>query len=164
MTARVHIHIKCQDMAASREFYEKFLGEPPVKIKEDQIKFLPRIGPLNLALSVKRKDGGGNTVNHLGIELASAEEVARELARVKATGIATRDQLKVNCCYANQTKFWVIDPDGVEWEIYHVNFDLKEKHGGGVEEVSAYGAPKVERTGGVSQAKVPNLLGGVKVE
>jgi hypothetical protein len=35
----------------------------------------------------------------------------------------------VNCCYANQTKFWVIDPDGVEWEVYHVNFDLVEKHG-----------------------------------
>jgi len=22
--------------------------------------------------------------------------------------------LNVNCCYANQSKFWVIDPDGVD--------------------------------------------------
>jgi len=138
MTSRVHVHIKCQDLAASRAFYEKFLGEAPVKVKEDQIKFLPQIGPLNLALSVKRRDGGGNTVNHLGVELESADAVTGELARVKAAGIATREQLKVNCCYANQTKFWVIDPDGVEWEIYHVNFDLKEKHGGGPEELPAH--------------------------
>jgi hypothetical protein len=27
----------------------------------------------------------------------------------------------------------VIDPNGVEWELYHVNHDLIEKHGGGIE-------------------------------
>jgi hypothetical protein len=40
-------------------------------------------------------------------------------------------------CYANQSKFWVIDPDGVEWEVYHVNHELVEKHGGGIERVPA---------------------------
>ena len=28
----------------------------------------------------------------------------------------------------------MIDPDGVEWEVYHVNYDLIEKHAGGIEE------------------------------
>ena len=31
----------------------------------------------------------------------------------------------VNCCHANQDKFWVQDPDGVEWEVYHLNYDLE---------------------------------------
>jgi hypothetical protein len=31
----------------------------------------------------------------------------------------------VNCCHANQDKFWVKDPDGVEWEVYHLNYDLE---------------------------------------
>jgi len=31
----------------------------------------------------------------------------------------------VNCCHANQDKFWVTDPDGVEWEVYHLNYDLE---------------------------------------
>ena len=32
----------------------------------------------------------------------------------------------------------MIDPDGVEWELYHVNYDLVEKHGGGIEESQAH--------------------------
>ena len=31
----------------------------------------------------------------------------------------------VDCCHANQDKFWVKDPDGVEWEVYHLNYDLE---------------------------------------
>jgi hypothetical protein len=63
----------------------------------------------------------------------SAATIDRPLARVKGAGLATREQLNVNCCYANQSKFWVRDPDGVEWEVYHVNRDLIEKHGDGLE-------------------------------
>ena len=136
MPARVHVHLKVKDLATSRAFYERFFGQPPVKVKTDQIKFLPALAPVNLALSVARRDlSSDGFVNHLGVEVDSAEAVLDHLARIKAAGIATRTQLAVNCCYANQTKFWVIDPDGTEWEIYHVNYDLKEKHGGGVEQI-----------------------------
>ena len=48
------------------------------------------------------------------------------LARVKAAGLSVREEMDTNCCYANQDKFWVRDPDGVEWEIYHLNYDLDE--------------------------------------
>ena len=30
----------------------------------------------------------------------------------------------VDCCYANQDKFWVSDSDGVEWEVYFLRRDL----------------------------------------
>jgi hypothetical protein len=33
--------------------------------------------------------------------------------------------LGVDCCHANQDKFWVEDRDGVEWEMYHLNCDLE---------------------------------------
>jgi catechol 2,3-dioxygenase-like lactoylglutathione lyase family enzyme len=134
MPTRVHVHLKVRDLAASREFYERFFGEAPDKIKPDQIRFLPPFAPMNLALSrARRGEAAGGFVNHLGIEMDSATAVEKHLARVKTAGIATREQVNVNCCYANQSKFWVIDPDGVEWEVYHVNHDLVEKHGGGVE-------------------------------
>jgi hypothetical protein len=32
----------------------------------------------------------------------------------------------VNCCHANQDKFWVQDPDGVEWEVYVLNHDIED--------------------------------------
>ncbi|NND33378.1 MAG: glyoxalase/bleomycin resistance/dioxygenase family protein, partial [Saprospiraceae bacterium] len=31
------------------------------------------------------------------------------------------------CCYAHQNKFWVKDPDGYEWEVYHFIKDAKVK-------------------------------------
>jgi hypothetical protein len=34
-----------------------------------------------------------------------------------------------DCCHANQDKFWVRDPDGTEWEIYHLNYDLEDAPG-----------------------------------
>jgi len=33
----------------------------------------------------------------------------------------------VDCCHANQDKFWVQDPDGVDWEVYHLNYDLEDE-------------------------------------
>lgn len=136
MSARVHVHLKVSDLELSRDFYERFFGSRPVKIKPDQVKFLPAIAPLNLALSVAhRGESPGGFVNHLGIEVASEADVLEHLARVKRAAIKTREQLKINCCYASQTKFWVIDPDGVEWEVFHVNHDLAERHGGAVEAI-----------------------------
>jgi hypothetical protein len=106
------------------------LGVALVKIKPDQIKFLPPFAPINLALSIAhRGETPGGRLNHLGIEVGIRDSVLTHLARIEMIGIKTRVQLNVNCCYANQTKFWVMDPDGVEWEIFHVNHDLEEKHG-----------------------------------
>ncbi len=135
MTPRVHVHLKASDLKISREFYRQLLGVEPVKDKPDHIKFLMPFAPLNLVISPARTEpaAGRAAVNHLGIELPSRAAVEEHLRRVKERGIKVREQLNVNCCYANQSKFWVIDPDGIEWEIYHVNFDLIEKHGGGEE-------------------------------
>jgi catechol 2,3-dioxygenase-like lactoylglutathione lyase family enzyme len=135
MTPRVHIHLKAADLNASREFYRKFLGVEPVKDKPDHVKFLMPFAPLNLVLSPARPQSseGRAAVNHLGIEVSSSAALEDHLRRVKQEGLKVREQLNVNCCYANQSKFWVIDPDGVEWEVYHVNYDLVEKHGGGIE-------------------------------
>jgi hypothetical protein len=38
-----------------------------------------------------------------------------------------REEMGVDCCHANQDKFWVQDPDGVEWEVYHLNYDLERE-------------------------------------
>src|ERR1700730_572886 len=132
---RGDIHLKAVDLNSSREFYGKFFGVPPAKLKSDQLKFLPALAPLNLTISpARRGERGGGFVNHLGVEVESSAAVEEHLRRVKSTGLQTREQLNVNCCYANQSKFWVIDPDGVEWELYHINHDLVEKHGGGIEQ------------------------------
>jgi lactoylglutathione lyase len=125
MSAKVHIHIHVSDLAKSREFYGKFLGVAPVKERAGYVKFLPTFAPINLALSQGLPAGTSEgVVHHLGIQVDSTETVMAHLARVKAVGIPVHEEMGVNCCHANQDKFWVRDPDGVEWEIYHLNYDL----------------------------------------
>ncbi len=123
---RVHLHLKVADLGRSRAFYEAFLGSVPAKIKPGYVKFLPPWGPLNLALS----EGAGTSPGrgtHLGLQLASRGEVVRQLERVKAAGLAVREEFGVDCCHANEDKFWVRDPDGVEWEVYVLNHDLEDE-------------------------------------
>ena len=124
MSARVHLHLHVSDLAKSREFYEKFLGAGPVKVKPGYVKFLPEWAPVNLALSDGGAAGAG-TIDHVGVQVDAVPTVIAELARVKEAGLAVREEMGVDCCHANQDKFWVQDPDGVEWEVYHLNYDLE---------------------------------------
>lgn len=121
----VHVHLHVTDLEASRRFYERFLGVAPVKVKPGYVKFLPDLAPLNLALSPGRP-GQGITVSHLGLQVDSPEAVRAALGRAREAGLAVREEMGVDCCFANQDKFWVRDPDGVEWEVYHLNRDIDE--------------------------------------
>ena len=123
MSAKLHLHMHVSDLTKSREFYQKFLGADPVKVKPGYVKFLPEWAPVNLALSTGGPIGAG-TIDHVGVQVDSVETVMAQLARVKDIGLAVTEELGVDCCHANQDKFWVKDPDGVEWEVYHLNYDL----------------------------------------
>ena len=124
MSAKVHLHMHVSDLAKSREFYQKFLGADPVKVKANYAKFLPDWAPVNLALSGGGSAGEG-TVNHVGVQVDAVDTVIAHRARGQAAGLPVREEMGVNCCHANQDKFWVRDPDGVEWEVYHLNYDLE---------------------------------------
>jgi lactoylglutathione lyase len=124
MSAKVHLHMHVSDLSKSREFYEKFLGGDPVKVKQGYVKFLPAWAPVNLALSTGGPSGAG-TIDHVGVQVDSVETVMAELTRIKGAGLPVVEEMGVNCCHANQDKFWVKDPDGVEWEVYHLNYDLE---------------------------------------
>jgi len=121
----VHLHLHVSDLAISREFYRRFLSAEPVKDRPGYVKFLPGWVPLNLALSAHPGTPGG-AVSHVGIEVDGAATVAARVAAAKAAGLRVRVETAVDCCHSNQDKFWVRDPDGIEWEIYAINHDLPE--------------------------------------
>jgi len=123
---KVHIHLHVSDLDKSRAFYERFLGTAPVKLKSGYAKFLPDFAPINLALS-SGESGAGKTIDNLGFQVESRETVGLLLERAKAAGLPVREEMSVDCCYSNQDKFWVRDPDGVEWEVYHLNYDLEDE-------------------------------------
>ena len=126
MSVKVHLHLHVSDLARSRDFYERFLGAGPVKVKTGYVKFLPEWAPVNLALSEGGHAAKG-TVNHIGVQVDTVDAVMKQLARVKAGSLPVREEMGVDCCHANQDKFWVQDPDGVEWEVYHLNYDLEDE-------------------------------------
>ena len=44
-------------------------------------------------------------------------------------GLATATEDNVACCYAQQDKVWVDDPDGAPWEVYTVLADAEAPDG-----------------------------------
>ena len=46
-----------------------------------------------------------------------------EIARSK--DIVSKEEIGTACCYAIQDKFWVNDPDGVQWEVYYFHEDVE---------------------------------------
>jgi hypothetical protein len=65
----------------------------------------------------------GATINHLGVEVSSTEDVRAATTRLAGEGLPTLVEDKVDCCYAVQDKVWVSDPDGARWEYYAVLAD-----------------------------------------
>jgi catechol 2,3-dioxygenase-like lactoylglutathione lyase family enzyme len=127
MSAKVHVHMQVSDFEKSKEFYARFFGALPVKDKPGYAKFLPALGPINLALSQGRAGAPMGAVNHMGVQVDSPATVVSELLRVKAAGLPVVEEKGVECCHANQDKFWVVDPDGVRWEVYCLNHDIEEE-------------------------------------
>src|SRR5258705_4431289 len=88
MSAKVHLHMHVSDLARSREFYEKFLGGNPVKVKHGYVKFLPEWAPVNLALSSGGHIGAGN-IHHVGVQVESVEAVQGALVPAEGGALVT---------------------------------------------------------------------------
>jgi hypothetical protein len=63
-------------------------------------------------------------LNHLGVEVSSAQEVKDAERRLTDKGLSTHVQESTTCCFALQDKVWTNDPDGVPWETYTVLADV----------------------------------------
>ena len=114
-----HISINVHNVLESVAFYQKMLGIEPSKVRTGYAKFDVHNPPLNLALNeVPFTERGA--LSHLGIQVASTDDVLAVKLRWNNEGLIPREEVKTNCCYAIQDKAWVSDPDGNEWEVFVV--------------------------------------------
>jgi catechol 2,3-dioxygenase-like lactoylglutathione lyase family enzyme len=116
--SRVQLALNVEDLDAAVSFYRKLFGAEPAKHRPGYANFAIDEPPLKLVLI--EGEGRGGSLNHLGVEVASTEEVAQATGRLAADGLTTRTEDAVECCYALQDKVWVSDPDGAPWEVYTV--------------------------------------------
>jgi len=116
--SRVQLSINVGDFDAAMSFYTLLFGAP-AKIRPGYANFAVDDPPLKLVLN-SPGNGPGGTINHLGVEVASTEEVTQAGARLAAEGLAIEPEPGATCCYARQDKVWAHDPEGVAWEYYTV--------------------------------------------
>lgn len=117
--SRVQLSINVGDLEEAVAFYSKLLGTAPAKLRPGYANFAVEDPPLKLVLN-SPGNGQAGTINHLGVEVATAGEVAAAGDRLGAAGLATKAEPEARCCYALQDKVWVHDPAGVPWEYYTV--------------------------------------------
>ncbi len=124
--SRVQLAINVTDVDAAVAFYSKLFGTEPGKRRPGYANFAIAEPPLKLVL-IESVDAGA-TLNHLGVEVSSTEEVVATTQRLAAAGLETAVEEGVECCYALQDKVWVSDPDGAPWEVYTVRGDADASH------------------------------------
>ncbi|MFN7114139.1 MAG: ArsI/CadI family heavy metal resistance metalloenzyme [Alphaproteobacteria bacterium] len=119
---RLHIHVGVEDISNSVKFYSALFGAPPVKIKDDYAKWMLDDPHVNFAISSR---SGKRGVDHLGIQVDSAEELNALRAQLSAANLTTHSEGETTCCYARSEKSWVEDPAGMAWEAYHTMEDAQ---------------------------------------
>ena len=115
-----HISINVRNIGDSIAFYRRLLGIDPSKVRTGYAKFDVQNPPLNLALNEVPDLAAAGALSHLGFQVASTDDVVAFRKRWQEAGLMTRDEMDTNCCYANQNKTWVRDPDGNQWEAFVV--------------------------------------------
>jgi catechol-2,3-dioxygenase len=121
-TLKAHLALNVKDVSNSIEFYKKMLGIEPAKVRTGYAKFDIQNPPLNLTLNQVTFEGKG-ALSHLGIQVATTEDVSAMRSNWQERGLIPRDEMQTTCCYALQDKTWVHDPDGNEWEVFVVLAD-----------------------------------------
>ena len=119
--SRLQLALNVEDIDAAVEFYSTLFDTPPAKRRPGYANFA--IDEPALKLVLFENAGASGTLNHLGVERSSMEEVEAEADRLEAAGLSLRVEGDVVCCYARQDKHWVTGPDGQEWENYVVLAD-----------------------------------------
>jgi catechol 2,3-dioxygenase-like lactoylglutathione lyase family enzyme len=116
---KAHLALNVRNVEDSIMFYRKMLGIEPSKVRTGYAKFDVQNPPLNLTLNQHPFNERG-ALSHLGIQVASTNDVLATRKRWEEIGLVTRDEMQTSCCYALQDKTWVHDPDGNEWEVFVV--------------------------------------------
>jgi catechol 2,3-dioxygenase-like lactoylglutathione lyase family enzyme len=117
---RFHVHVSVADLNKSIGFYSKLFGQQPSIEKPDYAKWMLDDPRINFAISQRAIATG---VEHLGIQVESADALKALTSRLHAADLAVVDEGATTCCYAQSDKGWVHDPDGIAWESFYTSGD-----------------------------------------
>ena len=123
--SRLQLAINVTDLDKAVEFYSRLFDAAPAKVKPGYANFAIADPPLKLVLF---EGAEGATINHLGVEVETAEEVVAAERRLTGAGLETTGVDETLCCFAEKAETWVVDPDGARWEWYVKSGDSEQIH------------------------------------
>jgi catechol 2,3-dioxygenase-like lactoylglutathione lyase family enzyme len=116
--SRVHISLDVTDIERSLPFYMVLFNARPVKRRDDYVKF--ELDEPRLNITLNQHDDSHASSGHYGIQVKTSTAVRQATERLRAAGFAITEEEETACCYAVQSKIWVVDPDGNRWEVFLV--------------------------------------------
>ncbi len=123
---KFHLSLFVSDTEKTISFYTRLFGTEPSKVKKDYVKF-ELANPALVISFIQSPEKVQSHFGHLGFMVNSTAEVEERKSVLKSSNIEIGlEEQEVACCYAKQDKFWVNDPDGYEWEVYHFIEDVNQ--------------------------------------
>ncbi|MFM8508532.1 MAG: ArsI/CadI family heavy metal resistance metalloenzyme [Actinomycetota bacterium] len=121
--ARLQLALNVDDIETAIKHYTKVFGVGPAKVRPGYANFAIASPPLKLVLI--ENPGVADSINHLGVEVESVDDVRAEHDRVTQAGLPTFVEGETTCCYAVQDKFW-IEGGSHRFEVYTVLADADQ--------------------------------------
>ena len=121
---RMHVSLYVSDLEKSIHFYSAFFTTAPVKVKPGYAKYVLESPSLIISF-VENQERVQQNFGHLGFQVETVEELNIKLWEARKKNLVSKEEIGTNCCYAKQDKFWVSDPDGVQWEVYYFHADAE---------------------------------------
>ena len=121
---RMHVSLYISDLVQTVSFYNLFFGKAPEKIRKGYVKYI--LDEPSLIISfIENPARVKQNFGHLGFQVETIEELNNRMQLTQKAGLLTREEIGTNCCFAKQDKFWVNDPDNVQWEVYYFHEDAE---------------------------------------
>lgn len=114
---RLQLALNVTDLDEAIGFYTKLFATEPYKVKPGYANWEIADPPLKLVL-FEQPDAEPGSINHLGVETETADEVVAAEARLTTSGLTTSGVDDTVCCFAQKVETWIDGPAGHRWEWY----------------------------------------------
>jgi catechol 2,3-dioxygenase-like lactoylglutathione lyase family enzyme len=114
---RLQLALNVADLDDAIAFYSKMFATEPYKVKPGYANWEIADPPLKLVV-FETSDAEHGSINHLGVETESSDQVVAAESRLRDSGLETSGVDDTICCFAEKVETWVDDGRGQRWEWY----------------------------------------------
>jgi catechol 2,3-dioxygenase-like lactoylglutathione lyase family enzyme len=123
---KLHVSMRVEDLDQAIQFYSALFNQEPLIQRDKYAKWDVQDPSVNFVIESGHAEGG---LDHLGIQVASQEELDPLVDRMRATGNAFLDTECTTCCYAKMEKAWVKGVADEKWEAFLTHSHDENEYG-----------------------------------